>query len=136
MSVDNIDKFGHCVVCHKHLVTKRVVDGKVIEMFLPIHDHTDFLLDNGSMMKVCICKPCKEKTNLSDTKVKSDIMEAVQKGWQLEVKGLVADEAQPDWTEESGKKYLDKMALLNIDIHADNVDKNAIQDRIKKLVEK
>lgn len=134
MNTDNIDKFGHCCVCHKNLITKRVVDGQVIDMFLPIHDHTDFLLDNGSIMKVCICKPCKENTDLCCKNKQSDIMEAVQKGWELETKALVADPAQPQWTEEFGKEYLDKMSELTIDSHADSLDKQALQRRIEEIV--
>ena len=133
VNTDNIDRFGHCVVCHKHLITKRVVDGQVIDMFLPIHDHTDFLLDNGSIMKVCICKPCKESVDLSDPTVHSNIMDAVYKGWELETKILVEDEGQPLWTKEHGEKYLHDMAQLNISEHADNLDKNVLAENSKEL---
>lgn len=134
MNTDNIDRFGHCVACHKNLITKKVVDGQVIDMFLPIHDHTEFLLDNGSKMQVCICKPCKQTLDLNCPHKHKDFMEAVQKGWELEVKALIADESYPDWTEESGKRYLDKMSLLNIDCHIENKNKESINTRIKELV--
>lgn len=135
MNTDNIDRFGHCSFCHKNLITKRVVDGKVIEMFLPEHDHTDFMLNNGSMMKVCMCKPCKESVDLSDSHIHSDIMEAVMKGWELETKLLVADEKIPDWTQEHADKYLDNMAKLDIDCHADSLANNVLQDKSKELSE-
>ncbi len=134
MNTDNIDKFGHCVVCHKNLLTKRVVDGKIIDMFLPIYSDTVFLLDNGSQMQVTICKICKESTDLNDPQVHSEIMEAVMKGWELETKMLVADEKQPDWTEEKGKKYLDTMAQLNIDCNSEDLGKYAIQQKQIKLL--
>lgn len=135
MNTDNIDKFGHCCLCTKNLITKRVVDGKVIDMFLPIHDHTDFLLDNGSIMKVCICKPCKESIDLSSVEVHSNIMDAVNKGWELESKMLVEDETHPMWTKEYGEKYLHEMAQLSISYHADNLDKNVLAERSKELSE-
>lgn len=133
MNTDNIDRFGHCVVCHKNLITKRVVDGKVIEMFLPIHDHSDFMLNNGSMMKVCMCKPCKESTDLKDLLVHQNIMESCMKGWELETKILIADQTQPQWTEEFGYKYLSDMEKLDIHCHADNLDKNILSNKSKEL---
>src|SRR4051812_32069688 len=118
-NTDNIDRFGHCVVCHRCLITKRVVDGKVIEMFTPDHGHTEFLLNNGSRMQVCICRGCKENIDLSKPAIQEMVMAAVQKGWELETKILVADEKLPDWTEEFGKKYLEKMSELEIDCHSE-----------------
>ena len=131
MSTDNIDRFGHCVVCHQNLITKRVVDGKVIEMFLPIHGHTEFLLNNGSRMQVCICTPCKEKTDFEDSIVKNNIMEAVQKGWLLETNLLIANGT---WDKEHGQNYLNTMAFRTIDCHSENLAVNVIQERVKELV--
>lgn len=132
-NTDDIDRFGHCSFCHKNLITKRVVDGKVIDMFLPEHDHTDFLLNNGSIMKVCMCKPCKESIDLNNEEVHKDIMQAVQKGWELETKLLVAGEIKPQWTKEQGDKYLENMSKLDINCHADNVDKNVLEVKSRKL---
>lgn len=126
MNTDDIDKFGHCVVCHKDLLTKRIVDGKVVDMFLPIYDETMFLLNSGSQMQVTICRPCKQLTDLSDTKVHNDIMAAVQKGWQLESKLLVDNNT---WTKEQGDKYLNDMDKLDIDCNSENLDKYVIQQR-------
>lgn len=133
MNTDNIDRFGHCVCCHRNMITKRVVDGKVIDMFLPDHDHTDFLLNNGSIMKVCMCKSCKEKVDLTSPKVHGYIMEACMKGWELETKMLIADPAYPAWNEDSAKAYLEKMSTLQIDIHADSVSPIIVQNRVKEL---
>lgn len=133
MNTDNIDRFGHCVVCHKNLITKRVVDGKVIEMFMPIHDHTDFMLNNGSTMKVCICKPCKETTDLSDPEIQENIMEACLKGWELETEILVADKTLPEWTRDHADEYLQNMATLNIEVHTDTLDKEALVVKSQEL---
>lgn len=136
MNTDSIDKFGHCVVCHDNLLTKRVVDGKVIDMFLPTYDGTIFMLNTGSQMQVTICKKCKAHTELTDPKVQDNIMEAVQKGWQLENAMLVADEKLPDWTEEKGKEYLEKMSKLSIDCHSENLSKFHIEQRQMVLLNK
>lgn len=130
---DRIDKFGHCCCCGKNLLTKRVVDGKVVEMFLPFYDETVFLLDNGSQMQITICKHCKATTDLSDRKIHQDIMDACMKGWELETKMLVADEKHPDWTEEKGKEYLDTMSKLSIHCNSESLDKYAIQNKIVEL---
>lgn len=132
-NTDNIDKFGHCCVCHKNLLTKRVVDGHVIDMFLPEYDDTVFLLNNGSQMQITICKNCKEISDLSDEKLHQNIMEACMKGWELETKMLVADEKQPDWTEEHGEKYLDKMSQLSINCNSENLDKYSLQCKVIEL---
>lgn len=134
INTDNIDRFGFCVLCHKNLLTKKVVDGKVVDMFLPIYDETIFLLNNGSQMQVTICKICKSSNDLNDPKMHSNIMDAVQKGWELETKMLVSDEKLPDWTEEKGKEYLSKMSKLNIDCHSENLDKYAIQCKSIELM--
>jgi hypothetical protein len=136
MNTDNIDKFGHCVCCHENLLTKRVVDGKVVDMFLPTYDDTIFMLNNGSQMQVTICKKCKAHTELTDPKVQANIMEAIQKGWQLENTMLVADEKIPEWTEDKGKEYLDKMAILSIDCHSENLSKFHVEQRQMKLLNK
>lgn len=133
MDTDKIDRYGHCVNCCKNLIVKRVVDGKVVEMFSPLHDHTEFILDNGSRMRVCICKDCKSSINLSDNNVQKDIMKAVNKGWELETKSLVKDDKFPDWTPEYGKKYLDRMAKLSIGFHSENMDDNSIVEKIKNI---
>lgn len=130
MNTDNIDRFGHCVICHKNLITKRVIDGRLEETFLPIHGHTTFLLDNGSQMEVCMCKPCQEKTDLTDPMIHENIMEACLKGWDLETKILVSEEK---WTKDHGEQYLKNMSFLNIDCHSQNLATSFIEERIKIL---
>lgn len=134
-NTDDIDKFGHCIICHKNLLTKRVVDGKVVDMFLPIYSDTMFLLSNGSQMQVTICKPCKESTDLNDSKIRKNIMEAIMKGWELETK-LKVEEKDANFTEENRKKYLDYMDKITIDQHSEYLDKYVIQTRQMELLNK
>ncbi len=133
MNVDDIDKFGHCCVCHKNLMVKRVVDGKVADMFTPFYDETVFLLNNGSQMQVTICKTCKSANDLSDRKVHNNIMAAVMKGWELETDLLVKDESNPEWTKEKGEQYLDNMRKLSINCNSANLDKYTLQNKIIEI---
>lgn len=130
---DRIDRFGHCCCCGKNLLTKRVVDGKVVDMFTPFYDETIFLLENGSQMQITICKTCKSTTDLNSPKVQNNIMDACIKGWELETKMLVADEKYPDWTEEKGKEYINTMKKLNINCNSENLDKYTLQNKVIEL---
>lgn len=130
MSTDDIDRFGHCVICHNNLITKRIIDGKSTEIFLPIHDHTKFMLDNGSTMEVCICKLCKESIDLSDSIVHENIMKSVQKGWELETKLLIENNT---WDIHHGNKYLQDMSKLKISIHADNIENRLLEVKSQEL---
>ncbi len=134
----NIDKFGHCVICHKNLLTKRIVDGRQVDMFLPIYSDTMFLLNNGSQMQVTICTVCKETTDLSDPQVHSDIMDAVQKGWQLETQ-IKQESGDPEWTADKRDAYISNMSKLSIDCPSENLDKFVIQQRqivlLNKIIE-
>lgn len=119
-NTDDIDKYGHCVICHKNLLSKRVVDEKIVDMFLPIYDHTFFMLNDGSQMQVTICKPCKNSIDLTDIDVHKDIMESVQKGWDLDKR--MAD--NPLWESHRIK--------LNINFHSENITNNDIIIRQSK----
>lgn len=131
--MENIDKYGHCVVCHKSLIVERAVDGKVIKMFTPEHDETRYMLTDGTEMRVCICKSCKSTIDLDNRKVKDQIMEAVINGWDLEVKSLVADDKKPDWTEDKAKNHMDIFGSKKIYIHSESLGKHIIQ-KARELV--
>lgn len=131
MNVDNIDKFGHCVVCHINLCTKKVIDGKVQDVFMPIHGHTTFLLNNGSKMQVCMCKPCQKSEDLDNTNTHCNIMDAVHKGWLLETKLLVS---QGEWDQKKADKYLEEMNKRSINCHIEHLAHNVIENRIKELI--
>jgi len=134
MNLENIDKYGHCVYCHRNLIFERVVDGKVIFMFSPDKEETEFLLDDGSRMRVCICRQCKTNIDLHDKKVHEDIMESVINGWELEIKGLVKDENKPEWTYERGKKHMDFYRIKKILFRSDDIEKNVIDRECEKII--
>lgn len=133
MNVDNIDKYNHCCVCHKNMTIERVVDNQVMVMFIPDKDEAEFMLDDGSRMRVCMCKKCKEENDLDDPDVQAQIMEAVINGWQLEVDAMILDKDRPDWTVEKGKAHMDIYSKRTIILKSEGIEKYHIDDRIKKI---
>ena len=136
VNTDNIDRFGHCVICHNNLLVKRIVDGVVVDMFSPLFDETKFILNNGSEMKVTICRKCKDTVDLNDYNTRNNIMAAVYKGWELEANMLVKDDKAIEWDEKFAHNYLNKMKELDIDCHSENMEKYSIQKRQMEILNK
>lgn len=135
MSYPNVDKYGHCVICHKNLLVERVVDQQVITMFTPDKQETEFMLDDGTRMRVSICRECKEGEDLHSESKQIQIMESVVNGWQLEIDSLVNDEKRPEWTFDRGKKHMDVYSKKKILCYSDGMAEHVIKDRIKKVKE-
>lgn len=134
--MSNIDKYGHCCVCHRNLIIERVSDGEVIQMFIPDREETEFLLDDGSRMRVCICRSCKMTIDFNEKKICDKIMESVINGWQAEVDTLVADEKRPEWDNERAKKHMKVYGEKKILFHSENTEKHIVEDERKKIMEK
>ena len=130
--MNNIDRYGHCCLCHKNMIIERVVDQKVIQMFTPDKDETEYLLDDGSRMRVCICKDCKAGVDLNAVETKNNIMEAVINGWELETKGYVDEQK---WTPERQKSYMAIYSQKKLDIHSEGLSNYVIEDRKKRLAD-
>ena len=122
-----IDKYGHCVVCGINLIIEEVIDGKVQTRFLPQKDSKRFLLSDGSQMRVCICKKCKQIEGNED-----DIMQAVFNGWKVESDKLVEDTDKPQWTNKKRNEYLDRMAKLKIISNAEGKDLYILRNEFKR----
>ena len=105
------DRFGHCVKCHKKMMIEAVIGGKIHRRFLPDYTNTLFLLDDGSRMKVAICKGCKNGLKPEDYPY---VMDCVLNGWKEEVKGL------RHWSKERKENYIDKYSKREIVTNADN----------------
>jgi len=105
------DKYGHCVSCHRCLMKEQVIDGKVQRRFEPDYKETEYFLNDGSRMRVAICKKCLGIISENDSK---SIMDSVKKGWEIETQTLVDDPKYPHWTKEKRKEYLDRYNKLEI----------------------
>lgn len=136
MSTNNIDRYGHCCKCHRNLIVERVSDGKVIHMFTPDKEETEFLLDDGSRMRVCVCKQCKMTIDFNDEKTCDNIMEAVVNGWKVEVDTLVADEKRPEWDTERARSHMKVYGKKKILFHSENTENHVVEDVKKRIMEK
>lgn len=121
------DLFGHCVMCHKNLLTEQVIGMKVQQRFTPDKDRIRVLLDDGSQMGVTICRQCKETYTEEDNK---DIMKSVVKGWKMET------EQVPHWSKEKKEKHMEVYSKKKIVIRSDGLDKNTLNKKLKKYKEK
>jgi len=125
----NYDKYGHCALCHKDLrITQMTSDGAV-EVFTPEHGEINFLLNDGSTMRVCICKPC-QAVGVEDKQ--EEIMDSVYKGWYMETMYLVEDKSKSEWTEEKRLDYLSRYSEKEIVCVSDNVPVDRLEQKLKK----
>ena len=126
MNVD-FDKFGYCVKCHARLITTKVIEGVEKTVFLPERAETQFLLDDGSKMRVCICIHCKDKLQVGDYK---EIMKSVVKGWEKEIENF------PHWSTERKIEYIKTYSKKEIVAKSEGLDNYTLEDKMKKFKEK
>lgn len=130
-NTDNIDRFGHCVICHRYMISTRVIDGKPQIFLQPEYDQTEFLMNNGSRLVVCLCKICENTYDLTDPKIHTEVMDSCKKGWLLEDQlmlrhGLI--------TEEKISENTNNRKDLSIEIHSEGISDEFIRERQNKLV--
>jgi hypothetical protein len=121
------DKYGHCVLCHRNLLIEQVIDQKLQVRFSPDYSQSEFLLDDGSRMKVAICRDCQADLTEHD---QPKIMKSVIDGWQVEVDSL------NHWTEEKRKNYMKKYSKLEIVCNSEGKKPDVISKKIKEHKEK
>ena len=124
------DTYGHCVLCHTNMIYEQVIDSKVQQRFHTDYGEITYLLDDGSNMRVAVCKKCQAIME-DDIEEKGYIMDCVKEGWKAETRKLVEDKNKTDWDEKRRKKYLDRYNKLNIVIKSDNVAKDVLNRRLK-----
>lgn len=119
------DIYGHCVVCHKNMLIEQVIDQRVQRRFTPDYSETEFLLDDGSRMRVAICKLCKVEELNHDK-----IMECVIEGWKREVKEIIA------WSDEKKEEHIEVYSQKKILVKSENVPDDMIEKKFKEHQEK
>ena len=121
MKINDISHFGNCIGCHRHLVHNKVVGGKVEGVLHADASDSFFKLNNGSILVVPICKPCKATMNLNKPAVHKKIWEAVNLGWQLEINHMKEHpEMFKEFTVEKEESLKALYASLNIVSHEPN----------------
>ena len=105
MNTIDYDCWGHCCKCHRDLTLTQVIDSVPTKRLSVDYDETEYLLDNGSKMRVAICKQCKDTLNGKD---EPEIMACVKRGWKKELESL------HHWSEEKKSAYMEKYGKLKI----------------------
>ena len=121
------DRYGFCVKCHKSLLVNRAVDMKIEMMFTADHTETEFLLDDSSKMRVCLCQKCKD--NLTDSDIPA-IMESVIEGWKEETNKLTT------WSQEKKDAYMDRYSRRKIICKSEGMEKPHLDNKLKEFKEK
>lgn len=116
------DKYGHCVVCHSNMLIEEVIDGKLQKRFTPDYSETEYLLNDGSRMRVAICLACKDKITDKDSE---GIMNCVIRGWENEVADF------KHWSDERKKNYLDKFSKKKIVCRSEHVPDDVLDNKLK-----
>ena len=118
----NHDRWGHDIITGKRLYEERVVDGKLQRLPTPELTHATYLLDDGSLMRVCISK--ESKSNLKgDTKELDSIMKKVVAGWKVECKEKVD---RKEWTKDKADKYVNEYEKKTIFDRIDDIPYKAL----------
>lgn len=110
MSID-YDLHGHCVNCHKNMIYDQVIDEKVQKRYAPDYTEKEFLLEDGSRMRVALCLTCANDIKPKDHK---KIMDCVIKGWDKETDELVKSPLFPHWTQEHKDKHMEQYSKKKI----------------------
>lgn len=132
MSFLGYDRYGHCIRCDKYMVTSKVLydskEGKMKETrtFTPDHTEAEFLLDDGSKMRVCVCTTCNLLINDSDN---DRMMKKVIKGWRHEVEGL-------DWSKEAKKSHMERYSKKKIVCNAKGKKQEQLDKKLLHFVNK
>lgn len=98
------DKFGHCTICSKNLVSEVAINGKIESRFTPDFNEVKLILSDNSKMRVCMCSEC--KNNFSQDKYVG-VMNKVKKAWEMEVDKL-------NWDDQRKSSHIERMNQLSI----------------------
>lgn len=132
------DKYGHCIMCHTNMILTRVVDGEEVTMLSPKYTEKEYLLDDGTKMRVAMCQKC--YSHLKDNEDEYTIvMNNVYKGWEHETKLLVEKRYRGKhgkWDKERRDKYLNTMKDLNILTKTDKLNQSDLNRKFKEHKDK
>jgi len=123
------DKHGHCVVCHEDMLYTQIIDEKPQKRLSPLFSETEYMLDDGSKMRVAICLDC--KANLKDDdEEKKRVMDCVFKGWRHEIRKY------SHWDQDKKEDYLRKYSKRKIVTRSEKIDSDVLHKKLKKFKEK
>lgn len=118
---------GHCTCCHRNLIVEEVIGGKVQKRFHADFGEVEFLLNDGSKMRVNVCIPCQQKNEHSNI---DKIMETEIKGWKHQTDKFVK-EGHGDWTQEKADKYMARYSKLEIVTPTQGHDADSLKEKLR-----
>lgn len=119
----NIDVFGQCIECGCTMIEKKMINGQMQTVFTAQRGEVEYLLDDGSKMRVAMCKSDIEKLDGTELDY---VMGAVVKGWQHEL------ETYSKWDQEKKDKYMKKYGNLSIVTRSDNKEEDVVKKHFKE----
>lgn len=122
------DKYGHCVNCHKNMLITQVVDQKEITRLTGEYTEVEYMLNDGSKMRVACCINCKDTIKDNNH---PEIMDTVFKGWEKEIEKL-------NWSEQKKKAYFDEFSKKRIVCPTEGKGKDVLNqelDNFSKAIE-
>lgn len=120
------DLHGHCVSCHEDMSIIEIIDGKPQRRLTGKYMEEDYLLNDGSQMRVAICKDCKEGLK-DDDEERSRIMDCVFKGWEHELKNY------SHWDDDKKSNHLKVYSQKRIVTRTKGLGKDMLKKRLKKF---
>lgn len=120
------DLFGHCVICHKNMIIEQAIDGIVQKRYTPDYTERQFVLNDGSKMRVAMC--------LKDAEAQIDakqIMDCVINGWERETAEMVKSDLFPHWTPEKKEVYMNEYRKKEITGFIGEIEKDKSDKEIK-----
>ena len=117
-----IDKYAHCVRCEKNMLETQFVDGKIQPRLSPDYREAQYLLDDGTKMRVALCIQCKAGLTVED---EPEIMDCVYNGWVEETKAL-------KWGKEKREKYLKEYKKRKIICRSEDLADDVLKKKLKK----
>lgn len=120
------DLHGHCVKCHEDMSIVEIIDGKPERRLTGKYMEEDYLLNDGSKMRVAICKDCKRSLKDTDSEL-TQIMTCVFKGWEHEI-GKYSH-----WSDEKKVNHLNTYSKKKIVVRSKGLGEDMLAKRLKKF---
>ena len=105
------------------MIITQIIDNVPTKRFSIDYGEVEYILDNGSKMRVAICKNCKVDLKDKDTK---EVMECVKRGWKKELESL------HNWSEDKKADYIqryDKLSIIGKTIA--DVETETLEEKLK-----
>lgn len=121
----DFDLHGHCVKCHEDMSYEEVIDGVMTKRLGPDYQEIEYMLNDGSRMRVAICRGCKELLKDDDNE-KKEIMDCVYKGWVHELKSY------SHWSHEKKQNHLEVYSKKTIVSRTKGLGKDLLKKKLLK----